>query len=221
MRERYLEREAPFHDPGPVITISRETGCPGKKIAQQLQDALNQINLKKGIRKEWKWVGKEVFDAAAKELELEPGSVKDIFKHPRSVVDEILGAQSHKYYVNDRRVRKTIGEVIRSMANDGNIIILGRGGISVTRDITKSLHICIEAPLTWRVAIIMEKEGLSESDATKYVKEIDKQRQQFRDYFEGKGNDYTWYDVRYNCMTLCVDEIVQNIVNLMEIRKLI
>jgi cytidylate kinase len=221
MRERYLEREAPFHDPGPVITIARETGCPGKKIAQQLQDILNQRNLKTGNKKEWKWVGKDVFDAAAKELELEADNVKKIFKHPRSVVDEILGAQSRRYYVNDRRVRKTIGEVIRSMANDGNVIILGRGGVSATRDIAKSLHVFMEAPLTWRVAIVMEKDSLSEADALKYVKGIDKQRQQFREYFQGKGTDYTWYDVRYNCMTLSVDEIVQSIVNMMEIRKLI
>jgi cytidylate kinase len=221
LKERYLEREMDNRDSGPVITIARETGCPGKRIAQHLQDVLNQRNLKLGNNQEWKWVGKEVFEAAAKELDLEPESVKNIFNHPRSVIDEILGSQSRKYYVNDRRIRKTIGEVIRSMANDGRVIILGRGGVALTRDISKSLHIFIEAPLTWRVSIIMEKNSLSETDATKYVKEIDKQRQQFREYYRGKGTDYTWYDVRYNCMTLCVEEIVQSIVNLMENRKLI
>jgi cytidylate kinase len=221
LRERYLEREAPYHDPGPVITIAREAGCPGKKIAQQLKDSLNQLNSNTGKRKEWKWIGKDVFDAAAKELEIESENIKNVFKHPRSVIDEILGAQSNKYYINDRKVRKTIGEVIKSMANDGNVIILGRGGVALTRDISKSLHIFIEAPLEWRVNIIMEKESLSEKDAVKYVKEIDKQRQQFRNYFQGKDNDYTWFDVRYNCMTLCIDEIVQSIQNMMEIRKLI
>jgi cytidylate kinase len=221
LKERYLEREMENRDPGPVITIAREAGCPGKRIAQQLQDALNQRYLKTADKKEWKWVGKEVFEAAAKELELEPENVKNIFNHPRSVVDEILGSQSRKYYVNDRRIRKTIGDVIRSMANDGQVIILGRGGVALTRHIHKSLHVFIEAPLVWRVSILMEKDSLSESDATKYIKETDKQRQQFREYYQGKGTDYTWYDVRYNCMTLCVDEIVQSIVNLMENRKLI
>jgi len=221
LKERYLEKESPTHDPGPVITIARETGCPGKKIAQQLQEELNKRKPKPSEKKAWKWVGKDIFEMASKELGIEPKNVKNIFERERSIVDQILSAQSHKYYVNDRRVRKIIGDLIKSIANDGHTIILGRGGIALTRDIPKSLHILIEAPLDWRVSIIMQKESLSEPDALKYVKEIDKQRQQFREYYKGKGNDYTWYDVRYNCMTLCIDEIVQSIANMMEIRKLI
>ena len=196
-------------------------GCPGKKVAQLLQEKLNQKGIKKHIHFDWKWVSKEIIDHAAKELELEPERIKSAFKHPRSFIEEIITSQSKKYYVNDRRIRKTIGEVIRSMANDGHVIILGRGGIALTRDIPKSLHISLEAPLEWRCALVSEKLGLSLADAKIYIKDIDDRRLQYRTYFQGKNNDYTWFDVRFNCMTLTASEIVDSIVKLIEIRKLL
>jgi cytidylate kinase len=221
LHARYLERNAPVHDPGPVITIAREMGCPGKKITQLLQDTLNQKALKESSKAEWKWVSKEIFENAAKELDLEPERIAEAFKHPRGVLDEIIHSQSKRYYVNDRRIRKTIGEVIRSMANDGHVIILGRGGVALTRDIPKSLHIYLEAPLEWRAALVGEKNCLSIPDAKKYIKEIDERRMQYRAYYQGKNNDYTTFDVHFNCMTLSAKEIVDTVIKLMEIRGLL
>jgi cytidylate kinase len=220
LKDRYQERNDSSSDPGPVITIARQTGCPGKKIAQQLTEILNQRS-QKDQKKMWKWVGKEIFDEAAKELELQPYEVQKVFKEKRNIVDEILSSQSQKFYKSDRTVRKTIRQVIRSMANDGNVIIVGRGGVAITRDIPRSLHIFLEAPLAWRAAIISEKQCCTQAEALKYVKEIDKRRSQYREYYEGKNTDYTWFDMHFNCMTLNADEIVNAIVRMMEIRKLI
>ena len=107
------------------------------------------------------------------------------------------------------------------MANDGHVVILGRGGVAITRDIPRSLHIFLEAPLEWRAALISEKEGYSLDEARKYTIEIDKQREQYRNYYQGKGNDYTWFDLRINCMTLNIDEIAELVIKAMEIKKLL
>lgn len=222
LKDRYLERNLESKDSGPVVTIARETGCPGKRIAQRLNDVLNQRLHQSGKRSEWKWIGKEIFTEAARELNLESEEVEKVFKQTdRSLIDQILSAQSSKFYKSDKSIRKTIGQTIRSMANDGNVIILGRGGVALTRDIKKSLHIYLEAPLEWRASVISEKQGCKIEEAKKIALEIDKRRVEYRDYFQGKGNDYTWFDVRYNCMTLSVDEIAESVVKLMEIRKLI
>ncbi|HEY4786225.1 MAG TPA: hypothetical protein VIH57_09245, partial [Bacteroidales bacterium] len=79
LKDRYAERDTASSDPGPVVTIARETGCPGRKVAQLLMEVLNQRYHKEN-RKIWKWVGKEVFDEAAKELELEKVEVQKVFK---------------------------------------------------------------------------------------------------------------------------------------------
>jgi cytidylate kinase len=115
----------------------------------------------------------------------------------------------------------TIGDVIRTMGSKGNIIILGLGGIALTRDIPKSLHIFLEAPLEWRASIISEKHCCSPEEAKKVIQEIDKRRSQYRNYYQGKGTDYTSFDIQFNCMTLSVEEVVEEIVKMMEIRKMI
>ena len=50
------------------------------------------------------------------------------------------------YYKSDLKIRTTIAKVIRKFANEGNAIIVGRGGVAITRDIPLSLHIFLEAP---------------------------------------------------------------------------
>ena len=119
------------------------------------------------------------------------------------------------------KIRATIAKVIRNFANEGNAIIVGRGGVAITRDIPKSLHIFLEAPLEWRALRTAEKHKLTIDQARHYAQTIDKKRGQFRDYFQGKGNDYTRFDLKINCMTLEIDEIIAIIVGAIRARKMI
>jgi hypothetical protein len=57
--------------------------------------------------------------------------------------------------------------------------------------------------------------------ARNYAQNIDKKRKQFRDHFQGKGNDYTRFDIKFNCMTLEPDVIVKVIINTMKVRSFI
>jgi cytidylate kinase len=221
LKSSYLEKNAPAHEPGPVITISREAGCPGKKISQHLMEVLNQKFVKPGSKELWKWVGKEIFMEAAKELELEPDQVRKVFKEPRTIMGQIVSSTAQKFYKSDRQVRETIGQVIRAMGEKGHVIILGLGGISLSRDLPKSLHISLEAPLEWRAISISEKHCCSPEEAKKIIIKIDRRRDQYRNYYQGKGTDYTSFDIRFNCMTLSIEEIVEEIVRLMEIRMLV
>lgn len=221
LKDRYSERNVLATDPGPVVTIARETGCTGKKVAQLLMDTLNKRFTEKGKDEPWKWVGKEIFVEASKELGIDPVIVRNIFEEKRGVIDEILSSQSQKYYKSDRMVVKTIGEIVRSMANHGHVIILGRGGVPLSRDIPKSLHVYLEAPIEFRINVISEKYCFSLSEARKYVLETDRRRLHYREHYEGKGNDYTWVDVKYNSMTLTQAEIVDSIISLMQLKKLL
>ena len=47
-------------DPGPVITISREYGCPARKIAEKLSELLTIKNLTKGKDVKWRWIDKQI-----------------------------------------------------------------------------------------------------------------------------------------------------------------
>ncbi len=223
MSERINEDEDSFNSSGPVITISRLHGCPAKTIAKKLRDLLNEKTLAKNLGEaKWQYVTKEILYESAKELDLEPSRIKYVFDYKqKSMIDELLSAHSNKYYKSDRKIRNTVAMVVRNMANEGHAIIVGRGGVAITRDIPRSLHINLEAPLDWRIVRMAEKLDLSLEQAERTVKDTDKKRKQFRDYFQGKNTDYTSFDMSFNCMTLSVNEIANIILKAIEERNLL
>ncbi len=224
---KYLEdwyKEDPTKNifPGPVITISREQGCPAKLLASQLADHLNKTKSKNSKDQAWHWISKEILDESAKQLNVDYDQIEHIFDYKsRGVLEDILFAQSKDYYKSDLKIRTTIAKVIRNFANQGNAIIVGRGGIAITRDIPLSLHIMLEAPLEWRAVRTASKREITIDQARTYAQSIDKKRMQFRDYYQGKGNDYTRFDLKINCMTFSLGEMVDVIIGAAKSRKII
>jgi cytidylate kinase len=220
--DRLNEEGGKGREPGPVITISREYGCPAKIIAARLAEELTRKLFVKGKDAKWRFVTKEIMAESAKALEIEPEKIKYVFNYEqKSMVDDIISAQFNKYYKSERKILNTIGRVIRNMASEGNVIIVGRGGVAITHDITKSLHINLEAPMEWRMVRIAESYNISEEEAKKTAIDVDKKRQEFREYFQGKDSDYTRFDLSINCMAFTIEEIVHIILKTAEIRKLV
>ena len=208
--------------PGPVITLSREVGCPAKLAATALIKKLNSIKRDRAKDHPWRWISKEIMMESARELQVDSSQIQHVFDYKsRGVLEDLLLAQSKDYYKSDLKIRTTIAKVIRKFANEGNAVIVGRGGVAITRDIPKSLHIYLEAPLEWRALRIADKYDFSIEQARNYARNIDKKRTHFRDFFQGKGNDYTRFDIKLNCMTLEQDEVVDIIVGALKSRKMI
>jgi cytidylate kinase len=209
-------------EPGPVVTISRQSGCSARRLTQNLIEELNRRSRKKDNNKEWDFINKELLQTAARELNVKPSEISYVFKYQeRNALGDIFASYANKYYKSDRKIRKTIADVIRSIAIEGKIIIIGRAGVVLTKDIPRSLHISLEAPLEWRSLMISERCHLSFSDAKKSVIEMDKKREKFRESFEGRNTDYTWFDVVFNRMSLTENEIIEGIIRMMETKNLI
>jgi cytidylate kinase len=222
MSERLKNDVIKEREPGPVITISREFGCPAKRIAEKLVENLTRKMYVKGTNIEWKYITKEIMSESAKELDMDPSKIQYVFEYEtKSLIDDIIAAQSTKYYKSDRKIRNTIGRVVRNMGCEGYVVIVGRAGVAITRDIPKSLHVHLEAPLEWRVLRTSAKFSMEPEEAERYVLDIDRKRKQFRDYFEGKDTDYTRFDLTFNCMTLSINEIVNIITKAAEVRNLV
>ncbi len=218
----YKEDPAKNIYPGPVVTVSREVGCPAKKIAGALTDRLNTGEKTKGKDHPWHWISKEIMMESARELNVDSSQIKHIFEYKsRGILEDLLLAQSKDYYKSDLKIRTTIAKVIRKFANEGNAVIVGRGGVAITRDIPKSLHIYLEAPVEWRALRVAEKYNISIDQARNFAQNIDKKRLHFRDFFQGKGNDYTRFDIKLNCMTLEPEEIIDIVVGALKTRSMV
>ncbi len=136
MTERYQDSMLKQEYEGPVVTIARDFGCPGRKIAARLTNQLNQLKNSKSKSIRWRWISKEIMAESARELEMDPADIKYVFQYEKKTVfDDIISSQSRKYYKSDRKIRKTVAQVIRNIASEGNVVIVGRGGVAITKDI--------------------------------------------------------------------------------------
>lgn len=202
--------------PLPFVTISRETGCGANIIAEMLQEKLSTANHR------WKLINKEIIDEAANELKVNKQRIDDIINvKDRTIANEILDALSTRYYKNDTMVRKTIAEVVRHDAKKGNVIIVGRGGVAVTQDLPKGLHIKLVAPKEWRIDTLMKRRGLSKDAAAGYIKEHDKKRTQLLEQMSGKNREDIFYSFTINCATFTPLQIVKLILEAMKSKELI
>ena len=215
-----------FHRPGPVVTISRECGCSANRIATKLSKILTGYNYLSETKTdvEWKWVSKEVIQMAAGELETHPGRIKNALPGDvkQSIHDVSSSFSNSKVYdYEDQHVIDTVRAVIRSIAEEGHYIIVGRAASIIAQDIPKRLSVKLQAPVEWRINRIMQISNLSWADAQEYVLEVDRQRNLFVEHVAGRQLDNNDFDLIFNYSTMLDDHIVDVMVNVLKNKKII
>ncbi len=207
---------------GPVITISREYGCPGKRVGKYLAEVLSEKLKHNGSTKEWRFLSKEILEESARELKLTPALVKNLSEYKnRSMFDNLALFFSDTYYPSDAKINNTIANFIHTAATEGNVVIVGRAAEAITKNFKRSFHVKLVAPLEWRAEVISNLYGKTISEAKKEAIEMDKRRSLFRHYFEKDVPDVEFYDATFNCKEMTDDEIVELMVIIAETRGFI
>jgi cytidylate kinase len=204
----------PIDQTGPVITISRLTGCDGREVAAAL---VAQLNLKYNTNK-WRWIDKDIIYHAAHELKTDTNRIETFYQgQTLSDMSEMIMAFSGSF-VTDSSVKKAIKEVVLSIAREGNVVIIGRGGVAITRDMTNALHIRLVAPLYWRVENVMKKKGMIIEKAEEYVVETDEKRHKMiLDFLDRKPQNIDFlFDSTLNRSSFTIDQLSLLILNMFE-----
>lgn len=204
----------PIDQTGPVITISRFTGCDGREVAAAL---VAQLNLRYNTTK-WRWIDKDIIYHAAHELKTDTNRVETYYQGmTMNDMSEMIMAFSGRF-VSDSSVKKAIREVVLSIAREGHAVIIGRGGVAITRDMTNALHIRLVAPLYWRVENVMKKKGMIIEKAEEYVIETDEKRNKMIVSFLDKKPqtlDYL-FDSTLNRSSFSIDQLSALILEMYE-----
>lgn len=222
--EARIQNVSDHREPGPVVTISREYGCPSKILAGILVKKLGEMDEGPPTNPyRWKWIGRELLEESARDLKVDPRHINHIFDYQeRSIVDDILAAtRKDGSYKSDHAIKKSVGKVIHSLGLTGHVVIVGRAGVVLTRDIKKSLHIRLMAPLEWRVNRIMQVENISKEKALDLITSKDANRKRFLEYYLGQKFQIQIFDTVYNCAHFNLDEIADSIVFSMRQRKML
>jgi cytidylate kinase len=193
----------------PFITISRDYGCPGQQFAQALVDELNKKvdNNQPG----WNKIDKEIISLAAGELNLDPELVQRLIsQEDQGFFYDLMTSFSNSYVPADIQAKKKVAAIIRSLANKGHMVLLGRGGVILTRNMQQGMHIRLMAGKDWRTDKVMAMHDCSRSDASSMMQTVDRERIYLRSFFAGEEPETSHYDLILNAEKLSVNAMVNS-----------
>lgn len=209
-------------EPGPVITISRQTGCGARGIAFAICQELNKR--KPAVKNEnpWRFISREILQESAEKLNLDPVSLQQVVNDKdRGIMDQIVGALSTHSFKSDQKILKTVQDVIRQFGHSGKVVIIGRGGASICSDIKQSLHIRLVAPEDWRIAEIARRLDYNKAYATQYVRKRDAERELLITRLLGKKPDSLAFDLEIYRSRFTDAQIAELIIQLATIKGII
>lgn len=174
-----------------IITISREMGSGGIPIAHKLAEKLG-----------YTLIDGESIMAAAEAYGLSPEAVEQADEKPPHFVDTLDSKQILDLHL--------IELIILEAALKGNVIIYGRGGQDLLKNVANVLRVRIVAPFEDRVERWAEREWLDPDRARFLVRKSDQQRAGFiKYYFDRDWEDSLHYDLVVNTQRLSLDSAVK------------
>lgn len=94
---------------------------------------------------------------------------------------------------------RMVGLVIRGLAQEGNVLIVGRGGQALLKSHPDALHVQIVAPQPHRVKVVMARLGLDRRAAQNRIRASDRARADYvRRYHNADWLDSTLYHLVIN-----------------------
>lgn len=188
-----------------VITISREFGSDGRKIAQELAKHLGFDYYDKNIiemtAKEGHFLEEYV---ESKEQTMTNRFLYDLFSQYQAFSEE-------KTKLDE--LYEIEAKIIREAARKGNCVIVGRCADYILRDVHNCYNVFICAKEDFKVQLVMRRDHMERAVALKYMRDINKKRSMHYNYYTGR----TWG--MCNNYNLCLDVSAVDIKNAVDIIK--
>ena len=116
--------------------------------------------------------------------------------------------------LDDQRFFEVVSEVIRDLAEGGDVVIIARGGNMVLENAPNCLHVGAAAPMPFRIKTIMARQNLDEAATERFVNDQEQARiAYFRRQFKADPDDPTLYHIVLNPSVLGFDTATDIIVN--------
>ncbi len=180
-----------------VITISRQLGSGGLDIAMRVSELLGYRYFDKRLLTEVMaqegFTNQTVIDYREDEYRLR-GFVDRIlgYRRPKTIADlgfwddnpEAMKATSVAV-LDEHLAVWLVRRAIEVAHQQGNVVIVGRGGQAILRDKPDVLHVRIEAPLDLRVQRLVERSNVSAREAQHHIQTRDRASAEYLERFYG------------------------------------
>ncbi|HJP64801.1 MAG TPA: cytidylate kinase-like family protein, partial [Actinomycetota bacterium] len=188
-----------------VVTVSRQYGAGGLRVAPRLAEIL-------GLR----FVDREIVEEAARRIGVDPEVARGLDERAPALIEEVglalaagtpeLGATPRP---DERSLAEAVEVVIRSLADAGGFVILGRGGQAILADRPDACHVALVGTLEDRAARIAASQGIDPRDARQRCERMDAERAGWVQRFHGVDvDDPLRYHAVLNTSRLGIDRAV-------------
>jgi cytidylate kinase len=172
-----------------ILTISRQFGAGGKTLAQLVSKALD-----------YPLADEEIIEKLAETAQTSPSDIRRFEAEadarqqqahataaPKHFIERIFDTK--RTYMDGQRYVQLLREIIPQIAQQGNVIILGRGAQFILKDSGDDTHVLLVAEEADRVRFIQEHYGLDAHQARQAVIKQDKRRLKLMKLFNREDYD--------------------------------
>ncbi len=185
-----------------MITISRQLGSLSTEIARGVAEKMNYEYVDK------EKIGKILADFGFGAPELEK------FDEKKPPFWDSLSIQRTKFL-------HSIQAAIYDFARKGQVVIVGRGGQVLLKNVPGTLHIRIFAPFDLRLKRLVESERIDEKHAVRTLQQSDHDAAGYMlSFFNAALNDATLYDLLINTEKLSPATAIQMIIVSLQSREI-
>jgi cytidylate kinase len=171
-----------------IITISRQVGSLGDEIARETATRLGYEHVEK---------------VQISEILSRLGfSISDIDKY-----DEKKPSVWQTLTMQKELFAHFIKAAVYELASRKNVVIVGRGGQVILKDIPGTLHVRVIAPYRTRVSRLVEQRDYDENDVQRIIRQKDRDSAGYlATYFDANSDDSDLYDLVINTRAISLDK---------------
>ncbi|MGH7173662.1 MAG: AAA family ATPase [Gemmataceae bacterium] len=165
-----------------VLTLSRQMGAGNSGFALTL-----------GLRLSLRAVDRELLEYEAVRLGVSEAELEQVDEQPPGLWQRLRsGSLHHRYF-------EALEQLIKELAERGNVLLVGRGGSRFLRDRPGVFHVRLVAEMETRVRHVMTDRWLHEEPARQLIEQSDTRRRRFHEsYFGSDWSDPLEYHLTVN-----------------------
>jgi len=183
------------------LTISREAGAGGSEVAAIVGQQLG-----------WEVLDKNLLDRVADRFHHDRTMLNLVDETRSNWVYDVLGTWMDRSVIPHETYVSQLSRIILAAARQSNFIFVGRGArFLLPRE--KVLAVRLVAPEGFRLKRIMQSTKLGETEARRYMHELDQGRREFvRRFFHHDITDPHLYDLVINTERLGIEGAAEEII---------
>ncbi len=197
----------------PFITLSREYGVGAFGIAEKIVSIINEKHIS---QQSWAAYDKSILDKITGDLGLSKSLAETLTDNARKKMTDLLQTSFSKFPPQVAVYRKLV-EVIRTLAITGNVVVVGRAGNIITKDMVKGFHVRLVAPMQYRAESISRRMKVNHREAEELILARDSERDGFiSEYVKFDNTDPKNYHLTVNLGFMSEDEAARLVIESMK-----